>query len=372
MRQIIHSLFFFLIAVSSHATTDKVARAYKLTNPANCKEEVRLDLPPNGTMSKMPVQDQNTSNLCWSYSGTQLIDAWRSKYDPPAPPWSSPLAFGMGFLNFHGVTDEKANQSAYKFLKTAPKLKSCSYEVVNDSLIGKKRPDLFDSLRTLHQLARSGRATEAELDNQLKSCLVGMGQNKSLNWAQVSHFAQESQWQKFGDSILKEVCATHSRDLSKLPSPEKVSAYDKSEFADGIQGMFAIRDSINEMISSPSSLPVGIRFCPAVLFRTSPGTLDENGDLNAGACKNQAGRQLNMHAAVIVGKRPVMFTNSAGQTFPICQYLVRDSGGADCDAYKEPTIFNPSDRCVNGQIWVDEKTLMTNTNEAFFLPDRKF
>jgi hypothetical protein len=370
MRQII--LFLTLLSIfESHATTDKVAKAYKLTNPADCKEEVRLDLPPNGTMSKTPVQDQNTSNLCWSYAGAQLIDAWRSKYDPPAPPWSSPVAFGMEFLNFHGIENEKAIQSTYNFLETAPKLKSCSYDVVNDSLIGKKRTDLFNSLKALHQLARSGQATEAQLDSQLKSCLVGIGQNKLLNWAQVSHLAQESEWQKFGDKILKEVCAKHSRDLSKLPAPQQVFAYDKSKFAKGIQGMFAIRDKINSMISDPTSLPVGIRFCPAVFHTTSPGTLDENGDLNESACRNQTGQQLQIHQAVIVGKRPVMFTNSAGQTFPICQYLVRNSKGADCDAYKAPTIFNPSDRCVNGQIWVDEKTLMTNTDEAFFLPDRK-
>jgi hypothetical protein len=100
-----------------------------------------------------------------------------------------------------------------------------------------------------------------------------------------------------------------------------------------------------------------------------PGTLQTGGNLDETKCINEKGHQLFMHAATIIGRRQVQFTNKAGQTFPICQYLIRDSGGTNCSATEPRPFFSPSNACENGQYWVDEKTLFTNSDEIYYIPN---
>jgi hypothetical protein len=333
----------------------------------NC-EEKRLDIPP-GVMSRIPVQDQNTSNFCWSYAGAQLIDAWRAKYRPPTPPWTSPTAHAFRYLSEKGITDPNENISGANFLEVAYRYPTCSQEVVHDKINGANHKVLFKQMQDLFDLARSGQASKETLNLQLQNCLAKVGLSKKINWDQVSHHIHTNRWTSFANKILDDVCKNHTKFPENIPRPVSTGAYD-SKYGNGHNGMLGIRNFINNNLNSQDPLPVGIRLCPAALKEFLPGTLKDNGELADEKCVDETGTRKNQHFAVIVGRRPVKVVGADNVERTVCQYLIRDSYGTDCNQYPDSKVFTPKDRCVKGQIWVDERTLLTNTNEAYGIPDR--
>ncbi|MFN8845329.1 MAG: hypothetical protein ACK5V3_05345 [Bdellovibrionales bacterium] len=365
MRSII--LFSLFISLYSNATSEIINKEFKFTHADNCKEK-RLDLPP-GVMSRIPIQDQNTSNFCWSYAGTQMIDAWRAKYRPPTPPWTSPTAHAFRYLSEKGITDPNRNLSGVNFLDRAVRYPSCSQSVVHDRISGQNHRVFFNKMQELHKMARSGEATEATLENKLQACLSQAGINNKIRWNQISQYVQSTEWTGFANQVIGEICKDHTRNAENIPRPEVIAAYHK-KFANGLEGMQAIQKMIREKLDGEDPLPVGIRFCPEALKQFLPATLQMDGELNESRCKSKTGVLKNQHFAVIVGRRPVMVKTSDGREKLICQYLIRDSYGTDCAEYPDSTVFTPKDRCVKGQVWVDEKHLLVNTNEAYAIPDR--
>jgi hypothetical protein len=359
-------IWLLLISITSHSSSEQIQKEFQFTHPDNCKEK-RLDLPP-GVMSRIPIQDQNTSNFCWSYAGTQLIDAWRAKYRPPTPPWTSPTAHAFRYLSEKGITDPDQNMSGINFLERAVRYPSCSQEVVHDRISGRNHSDFFNKMQELHRLARSGTASESTLNSHLQNCLNSSGVNRKIQWNEISGFVQNSNWIGFANQVIGEICKDSLRG-GEIPIPESIGAYDK-QFANGAEGLRAIQKMIREKLDGEDPLPVGIRFCPEALKQFLPATLQMNGRIDGSRCKSQTGVQKNIHFAAIVGRRPVMVKSSDGRERFICQYLVRDSYGTDCAEYPDSTVFTPKDRCVKGQIWVDEKYLLINTNEAYAIPDR--
>lgn len=354
-----------LILNYSYASPEDVAKEFRFTPARECVEK-RLDLPP-GVMAKVPVQDQNTSNFCWSYAGTQLIDAWRAKHNPPTPPWTSPVSHAFKYLDQIGESNPNLNQSGVHFLRKAINWPSCSQSVVNDRLSGKDHSDFFNKMQELYRLARSGQASENTLNNYLQNCLMGAGLNKKIQWHQVSQHIQQKEWTGFANQVIGEICKNHSRANGEMPYPINLGAHTKGS---GVEGMRAIQKTLNETFSKDNPLPVAVNICSEIFNYLHKPTLRMNNGLDASKCVSKSGVNMNTHASVIVGRRPVKVKHSDGREMTICQYLIRNSYGTSCNQYSHPTPFIPNDRCVNGQIWVDERTLLTNTDEAYYLPDR--
>jgi hypothetical protein len=257
------------------------------------------------------------------------------------------------------------------FLMFAQHSPICSREVIHDKLGGSDHVEFFNRMQELHELARSGRTTDSELDRRLQRALGSSRMGAKVSWSQVGPYVQQSTWIGFADRGLRDLCKDHTREAIRYPAPESIRAYDNTKFSNGAEGMSGIQKRLIEQFDKENPLPVAIRVCPEVFTRLNPPTLRMNGRLDEEKCVSPTtGRVQNSHYAVVVGRRPASIRGTDGKERIVCQYLIRNSYGTDCSRYPETTIFTPNDRCISGQVWVDERVLLTNSDELIFIPDR--
>lgn len=379
MEKIFHCALFMLVTstVTFAQTPREIYDKYEFQYENECNKEIRLDLkkgaplstggvqPTDGTMSQVPITNQDTSPLCYAYAGTYCIDAWRAKYDPPLPPRSSPMAGAIDFLNKRKVDHAGKAYALEHYLQDASRLELCEYSIVNDSIHSGGHVGFFDDMNRVFQALRSNQVN-SEIQSLYKSCILKFPSSQLPDFASISKYATKSNWLDFTDAVLKDVCSGHKRTVSAIPQPVVVAAY---KARDGVAGMYNIRNVINERLKQPSPMPVGIAFCPAVLIKKEQPTLTSSGKLDMTKCLNEHGQVMDTHFGAIVGKRPATIQTKEGPA-QICQYLVRNTKGTDCSKFPNDKETKPSDRCIKGQIWVNEDELLTNTSDAMYLPDK--
>jgi hypothetical protein len=153
-----------------------------------------------------------------------------------------------------------------------------------------------------------------------------------------------------------------------LPVPKIIATY---RSRDGILGMKRAQSEVNELLRSNSPPAIGISFCPEIFFRRNVHTLGMNGRIDKSRCIDERGKQRLMHFAAIVGSRQAIATTASGEKVKICQYRIRNTYGTKCEGMPaRAKDVSPNERCVNGDIWVDEDSLFTNTTEYIYLPHR--
>lgn len=386
MTQIQTFIVFVFTILNPLFASEKISMS-EMTRAENSDcSEVRLDESP-GLMANIPIQDQSGTGFCWSYASSQLLDAWRAKYPPPGtPPWTSPDALAFEYMSKKGITDPDAPVNMFDFLKQAPSLKSCDYSLFNNKRFdGKKDFALFKRLEELHRLARTPNSDPQLIQAMSRDCFAGVHPSKQnlFNINEIKNYATSHEWISFTQNILSSYCEGNNQKLDYIPQPDSKSPYTYVS-NNGLRGIAAMQKAINSHLNkydktrNPKVLPIGVDFCAEILNRPLAPTMNKDGRLDSSACVSKNGKKQAKHSAVIVGRRPAMWVDpkNPNRKLPICQYLIRNSYGTSCKAYPPSDIFQPADRCAksdgkeSGQIWVDEISLLGNSDAAYFFPER--
>ena len=354
------SILMLTFSLKSVAETD-----FNFTSDQECTEK-RLDKPPESA-SKIPVQDQDGTNLCSAYTSAQLIDSWRTAYDPPVDEFTSPISLGIQFAA--KTNKDKINGNpVLEMLDYAKNLDSCSYSVVRDDFNSKKSADFIYELIQNYKKVKSDPSKLDQTANAVLNCVLGGGNNSQINIEKIKNYMNENNWVQFTNKIIEDLCRGHKRPLAFLPTVEK---YKSNTYKDQFKAMNIFHSVINNRLNQKSAQPIGISYCRSVLANKDAEGVSTSGELNTSTCKEGS-----IHASVIVGRRLLKYKDG-DKIGTICQYLVRDSFGSSCNGYNDDPEALPSKpgadkpkTCEKGQIWVDENVLLRNTAEVFHLKDK--
>lgn len=328
---------------------------FELSKGKNCSE-VRLDLPPEA-MSKIPIQHQQDLGLCAAYSATQLADAWKIKNDPPLEFITSPYPLALQHSISTGRNMFQNGASPYSILEKINEYKACSYNTFNKNLKTKNYEIFLEDL-----LAAQSKQTRSEMIAEINKCIQKAGFNNKLDLDKLSNHLIEDNKLKNINIIIQDLCSKEAKIRTGFPKPESVAVSSKGE---AIEGIKKIRKIIDERLNNKRT-PVSINYCHGMLKNVDLITMQKNGTLSTESCPTA------MHGSPIVGRRVSVYTDPVTKTkTPFCQYLVRDSYGTSCDKFPNENDMSPSDKCVNGQIWVDEINLFLNTSEIVYLKDKE-
>lgn len=343
----------------SHANKELI-KSFQPTAPDQCSTK-RLDLN-GGVMSKIPIQDQGNLRICWSYGASQLIDAWRIKNDPPVEYMTSPTPLALQYAKFKKRTEIFEPESAIRLLQNANELRICSYDKVKDYNNKQSNAEFISELVNSYTQFRSNPDNKVEILKKLKTCLIEAGFKNKSDLEKLSQHLSSDTWVPFVDGILQDICGNDSKKIENVPKPKyKTSNANKN----GKYGIREIQNLINSKLDEKNPSPIGITFCHAVLKNRDTSSMELNGEVNNDRCPSA------IHTAPIIGRRLVKYMDKNGVEHPFCQFLVRDSYGTSCANYPDDPEITPSKICENGQIWVDESALLTNTADAYYLEDIK-
>lgn len=355
-----NSIVFTLMILSFNARAE-----FEFTDKNDCTEK-RLDQPPEAS-SKVPVQDQDGVGLCAAYTSTQLIDAWRVKYDQPVDDLTSPLAFGVQFAN-KTQSNRLANLPTITMLEYSKNLNSCSYNVVRDEFNSKRSADFINELAENYDRAQKNPSQRGSAAQAVLNCVLNGGNYPHINIEKINRYFDEKHWVGFTNKIMEDLCGNNQKSLASLPDVVKKQAKNYKNHA---AAMNDFRPYINERLNQKNPLPIGINYCKKVLKDRDANGITDSGILSNQNCPDDA------HASVIVGRRLLKYKDG-NKINTICQYLVRNSYGSSCNSYdkyeadgipSKPGGEKPK-ICENGQIWVDENALLKNTAEIFHLKDK--
>lgn len=355
-KQLIISIFLSVFNTSNFALAND---GFEFTSDSQCTDK-RLDKPPESA-SKIPVQDQDGTNLCSSYTAAQLIDAWRAVNNPPIDDFTSPLALGVEYASLTSA-QKLMEFNPITFSQQAKKLNSCSYNVVKDKLNSQEPSQVLGEIADNYMMAKNNPSLKASASQAIHNCLLKSGMKNNLDIEKISEYMNETSWIKFTNRILQDACSDNKKPLSYLPDILfKRGRNYKNQFA----AMNDFRKTINEKLDRKNAMPIGITYCKHILKDRESIGVGMNSQLDDRTCKN------GVHASVIVGRRLLKFKNG-DKVDTICQYLVRNSYGSSCneyEPYEKDALPNSSGEnpkvCENGQIWVDEHLLLRNTAEVF-------
>lgn len=326
-----------------------ISSAIDFMKPEDCTSK-RLDKSPY-VASKLPILDQ-TSNKCVAYLAAQLVDCWRITNDPPVTQLTSPIALAYEYAALSGSDDPNMFYST-EILSNINKLNSCSYDVVKDRFNGKGAADFFFEISMAYKTAQSqpnkiDLATANTLNCMIKYNIPNASQ---INAAMIKEYLQSVSSVQFINKLLEKVCSNNKIPLNNIPVPPKITKV--SDYNNQLEGMAKVRDKINQRLDMKVPQPIGVGFCRDVFFNRDLKSVSDSGKLISGKCKEP-------HAAMIVGRRILEYKDGA-ETKKVCQFLIRDSHGSSCNAYKNDPSSNPPEVCENGQVWVDEDALLENT-----------
>ena len=240
-------------------------------------------------MAGLPVYDQGASDLCYAYSNSQLIDAWRRSHGVPDGPLTSAVANGIEMNGENGGN-------------VMP-----SYGIFREH----------------------GACSAGSIDAFIATAAPGKGvanPYRMFERASAAACPDRTEAQERNACGLARACGSRI-DLTAMPSMETQLNREG--------GMEDVRRAIDASLDAGQ--PAAMIYCMSALRDRNFRYFDDNN--RPGVCRD------GKHASVIVGRRRVQ--GPGGR--PRCEYLVRNSFGPCSNV--EGT--NYGSRCENGQFWMD-------------------
>lgn len=355
---------------------------------ADCGPEFRLD-EDGGPMEQVPVLDQGEIGSCYAYVGAQMLDAWRFgngiKPDgrhirPEALAIDSALAEETERSNLDGgktinVLKAGLAGACVQWQADPKKLQGWLSKAGNTAWLNRHYQDSIRSdERYLAQLENPGYCEElskggVDPASQRANCLERLKnrrqastvvRSKLLNdcrefavaggapseaiqrlEAQLEEILSKTDYPPLAPAgLAKDAVACDPKNRIEIPEPKPTPV--SRSFPK--YGATEIKKFLNDHFQA-SSQPVGIDFCSHLLLREPGGRKYKFTDYSQENC--------GPHASLVVGRRKTFFGR--------CQYLIRNSWGKGCDRY------NFDWDCDDGNIWVDEETLTSNTYRTTLL-----
>ena len=305
----------------------------------------RLD-EPGGVMEKMPVQDglMASLNICYSEVAAQLIDANRIQ---------------------QGQTDGFVTNPVYLSLNADKSLSGFGqYGVLYDGSIlngldskkfifGNEFGSVCDAVRGVRgkQLC----SDKAMPDLSTKQDFVNVWERTSSNAEKYSVFecpvGKQSPYVAAGStiSIIQSLAEQECDQSTRVPMPDMTCASNLRK-----------TPRKNEVILDQAlkkGLPAGVEVCDNFLFKAGPKMYFDSMDDEASKVPVHQMMPDNCsgHSMLVIGRRKNPKTNK-------CQYLLRNSWGVKACQYYRGLPSSDCDK--NGQTWVDDDTLLTNTKNV--------
>ena len=296
---------------------------------------VRLDLQ-GGPVESIPIINQGSLNVCRFVTATDLISAalfyqgsktkhlsWVSTY--------ADAASGDGYQNVRKMMDRARANGV------------CT----TDAIVGALR----SSATTCREVAEVKNTFGLTLtSNSQQTCepLPPDDHRGGMELTRTNHLlayalgAKAPSYRAVSEAVTF-ACKSDRIDASKISDVRYVFGHQLPVAARSL----AFRQHIDEVLTEPKPMPIGIAYCADVLFkRDATGVDPVDGKHSITICTDSGG-----HVSSIVGRR------ARGSQ---CQYLVRNSWGRSCN--KGYDTANP---CEEGKIWVDSADLIRNTIYTF-------
>ena len=307
-------------------------------------------------MEKIPVMDQDHVGYCWSYAGSQMIDAWRFSHgDRDTNHITSPLP--MAIHNQNGL-----NNSAGGFIKDSRWFTiyngSCNHQfilqILNDKNPREFISEIYSHFKNNRQFFRNlswfqkifADPQKSELQNGIMCYfrdIIPANEHGDL-FDYVKNILEKAD---YGDganlaNIILEACKNNLKHFENIPAFFSENTLENPIGGNWTTEQRAIKFAtvINTLLNKKPMQPVGIEYC-ANLYKESaakhfPGVARGHKNLN----------QCHAHASIVIGRKK----DKDGK----CKFLVRNSWGKDwC-----PNVDGiECDEKQGGQVWIEEKHL---------------
>lgn len=352
-----------LIALNLNANNIELLKKIELGHESECGP-VRMDLPP-GIMSKIPIGDQSGVDNCWAYPAAACVDAWRLRNENPFTDFTSPLALSLEFADFKKLPKIASSASPYTVLGDINSLKGCSKKTVSDFMNNQSNHSFLSELRDTY-MKSEGKNIES-ITGEVNKCLQKVGIKHKFEIDKVATLLKSNHWISYLNGVISEVCRNNQIKYKNIPKPKITQA---KNFGSAEKATLEMKKAIDQRLDMKDPNPIGITFCNSMLENRNHVAMNDKGVVGVNdknACPSGS------HAGTIVGRRLVLFPDENGQYKKenyVCQYLVRDSRGTSCNEYPDSKELRPSDKCINGQKWVEEDMLVTNTSESYYIGDK--
>lgn len=312
---------------------------------------IRLD-EKGGSLSRVPIYDQDNFGSCYAYTAAQMIDAYRFSHNMPSPNHlTSPLKISTeGALADHNYyTEDKGGGHVDKAIDFAKLSGSCNKKIT-DLLLSKRSENKFydnaikqfrkylkekkerSTLRSMiDYMLRNESPALKQIQCDLK--FSGLPSNLIPNLVDLEKIIKGSyNWDTFYlNNLINKICEKDSIDISTLPKPITKDFYQISWEPE--ERSLRTQNVIEGLLNTKNPQPIGLSFCGSALANKNyTGVSFEYRDNDF--CKP--------HAALIIGRKK----SSSGN----CMYLIRNSFGTGCELAKKAGIDCEEG---TGQIWVD-------------------
>jgi hypothetical protein len=317
-------------------TSAFAALAFAFTGPAFAQHcsTVRLDLQ-GGPLENIPIIEQGSLNVCRFIAATDLISAalsYQSKRTKDLS-WVSTYAdaaSGDGYQNVKGMIDRARGNGV------------CT----TDAILGALRSSAT-TCREVAEVKNTFGLTLTSNPQQTCELLPPDDPRGGMELARTNHLladalgAKAPSYRAVSEAVTS-VCKNNRIDASKLSDVRYVFGHQLPVAARSV----AFRQHIDEVLTEPKPMPVGITYCADVLDkRDATGVDPVDGKHSSKICTDTG-----LHSSIIIGRRV------RGSQ---CQYLVRNSWGRACKRY------DTANQCEEGKIWVESADLIRNIIYTF-------
>jgi hypothetical protein len=319
-------------------------------------------------MSSLPVLNQEYSDLCYAYSGVQLVDAWRFSHgDTRRDHRTSAVAAGVHYaIGFEERTHNRlaamteggaivGGGNIYQLMDQLRLHGSCSNSRIDTvSAMGVYNPkdgypdpyrrfmsamSQTDLSPEFNQLWRSFELSDSRFCTNYINPKV---EQEFVNF--VYAFLREMTG---AEIAVRDVCRDHTITLDNLPA---MTGFTNTQARNDSRGFVnSYTQTLNERLNRDNAQPVAVSYCLDLLQNKDFRKFQSNGS-NGDACA------IGRHLSVIVGQRQVN-----GR----CQFLLRNSFGTDCSDDRLDPRWGSD--CQNGQFWIDSEALARNADELSWL-----
>jgi hypothetical protein len=337
---------------------------------ANECASLRIDLPTSPT-SKIPVYDQDSLGICYSYAAAELVDFYRFSHGDTDNTITSPIVAALKSGSADWFRKDIDGGDIEKVILSIKKNGICDHRFIRDHWDSYSTKPFLDQMLNYFEMHKqyvkkvnsnlsiksqilSLFGSKSTVKSPYHPCndLINLGFPKDLipSAEILDKLLSQNDPLVFLSGILERACHKYSKKIF-IPEPTVASgslpfgSNDKSS-SDSIIAM------INDQLDKKPAQATAIGYCGKMLHhkdyiginrRTSHG-LDWSGQVHRKGSIENVKDDCGPHASVVIGRRM-----SHGR----CEFLIRNSWGSGCEGY-------PWD-CEKGNIWVDSEKLAANT-----------
>lgn len=317
--------------------------ASALSSQEECSD-LRLD-KEGGSLESIPIYDQGHTSLCYAYSASTSYDSFRigqEKQDPAK--LSSPMAAAFSarvwsaYLEMLDLDGGLAEDALEYMVKNG----SCDNNQFLKSINGNQIKSVEKDMRQLYDLMNTpGNEHEGKITELYTKIEDPINFERKLDFKTYAIASKKSFYIQFLDFMLKERCSEPLR----IEAHHRLVTFNARDIPMKYETRAQkLKELITKILVDKNSQAPELAFCMGMVRDASfPAGIDDETGERTEICRKYS------HSAVLAGRR---WNKELGS----CQFLIRNAWRTNCDAN-----FYKGLECENGQVWVNEESLIKNT-----------